>query len=169
VAKAKSLTLFCDDTTMQNATYSLTQNGNTWKPITPESKNGVVTFSFDANTKPVALQIAWTGNTTPAVYEAIEDADESAGKPVITDVHTIADNSNKAVVLTLENGALIARSDIGINTIHISTINGRNIFSQQLSGKREAYIPVFTTNTQAVVVNIKLTNGKSTTYKLINN
>lgn len=38
VAKAKSLTLFCDDTTMQNATYSLTQNGNTWKPITPESK-----------------------------------------------------------------------------------------------------------------------------------
>lgn len=168
VAKAKSLTLFCDDTTMQNATYSLTQNGNTWKPITPESKNGVVTFSFDANTKPVALQIAWTGNTTPAIYEAIEDADESTGKPVITDVHTIADNSNKAVVLTLENGALIARSDIGINTIHISTINGRNIFSQQLSGKREAYVPVFTTNTQAVVVNIKLTNGKSTTYKLIN-
>lgn len=168
VAKAKSLTLFCDDTTMQNATYSLTQNGNTWKSITPESKNGVVTFSFDVNTKPVALQIAWTGNTTPAVYEAIEDADESTGKPVITDVHTIADNSNKAVVLTLENGAFIARSDIGINTIHISTINGRNIFSQQLSGKREAYIPVFTTNTQAVVVNIKLTNGKSTTYKLIN-
>ena len=114
-----------------------------------------------------------------AISEVYEEWQEETGVKVIAVSIDQAQNINKVKPLVDNHGwqyevLLDPNSDfkraLGIQTIPyvISTINGRNIFSQQLSGKREAYIPVFTTNTQAVVVNIILTNGKSTTYKLIN-
>jgi hyaluronoglucosaminidase len=165
IANAKSLTLFCDESTLEGVTYKLTCDGTTWKAVTPVSDSGVLKFSFDANTKPQALQIEWTTDVIPAIYEAVEQVD-AAAKPEITDVSAVTDNSNAAVSLTVENGALVARSAAEISSVQVCTTDGRCLASQSLGGATDAFVPVVTAAGQVFVVKVILANGKNATYKI---
>lgn len=165
IANAKSLTLFCDEATMQGVRYRLTTDGTTWKTVAPESNGGVLKFSFDAATKPMALQIEWTTDVVPAIYEAIEQLDE-ASKPEITGISTVADDSNAAVTLAVENGTLLASSATGISTVQLCTTDGRCLVSQSLGGAAKAYIPVVAAGGQVLVAKVVLSNGRSATYKI---
>ena len=113
----------------------------------------------------VALQIEWTTDVVPAIYEAIEQLDE-ASKPEITGISTVADDCNAAVTLAVENGTLLASSATGISTVQLCTTDGRCLVSQSLGGAAKAYIPVVAAGGQVLVAKVVLSNGRSATYKI---
>ncbi len=165
IAKAKGLTLFCDEATMQGVSYKLTTDGATWKAIVPESADGVVKFSFNGSISPVALQINWTADVVPAIYEAIEQLDATA-KPVITGISAIDGDSGAAASLTFEDGTLTARSAAGIRTVRLCAADGRCLISLSPGGATKTCIPVVAAGGQVLVAKIILSNGKNATYKI---
>ena len=63
---------------MQGVSYRLTTDGRRGNRRSTKLNGGVLLFSFDAATKPMALQIEWTTDVVPAISEAIEQLDEAS-------------------------------------------------------------------------------------------
>ncbi len=96
------------------------------------------------------------------MYEAIEDADDSTGKPVITDIHTIADNSNKAVVLTLVERCShrTLRHRYQHHTYQYRSTDATYLVSSSVEKRREAIHVFYYQHASDGGKYLKLTNGK---------
>ena len=166
VAATKSLTLFCDEATMQGVKYSVSTDGTTWQSVTPEGRNGVLTFTFEGEKKPRALQLQWDNDVIPAIYEATEQADPNAGKPQITGISTVSGNATTDVSFSVEGGRLVARSAVGLRSVRLFTTDGRCIISQSLGGAHTAALPVATVDGQIVVAKVSLADGREAVCKV---
>lgn len=166
VNAVKGLLIFCDEASMQGVSYTLTTDGTTWQSVAPENKGGVVRFAFDKDIKPLAVQIKWSGSAVPGIYEAVEQVDETAGKPVITGISATTTSTDAALSVAMENGRLVAQATEGIAAVQLCTADGRQLMSLQLGGAKKTCIPVVAAHGQLLIANITLANGKNATYKI---
>ncbi len=164
INSTKSLTLFCDETTIEGVTYKVSTDGTTFSAITPQGNGNVIKFTFGDIT-PRMLQMEWTGDVVPAIYEAVEEVDE-ASEPVFTGISTVSGDSNAAVTLAVENGTLVARCTVGMNAVQVCTADGCCLVSQTLGGAETAYIPVAAAAGQVFIAKITLADGTNATYKI---
>ena len=165
-ADAQTLTLLCDGASMQGVTYAVTTDGDNWTEITPAANGDVVKLDFTDIKGVKAVRINWTGTTIPQIYEAIEKLDESTKAPVLTRIESVTSGDNDAdLTVSVEAGSIVAKSTIGLRSVGVYTVDGRQVISQSLSGSQHAVLPIVGAS-QPVIVKVTLVNGKTQSYKL---
>ena len=165
----KGVKLFCDDGTVDDVTYSITNDGETWNDVEAETANGLVNISLsDADKNAKALKIKWSSSTVPAICEVSELASDDTSKPVISGIEEVSggETAADADVFSIENGTLVARSAIGLRSVEVYSLDGKLTVSQTLGGAKQAVMPVFGA-AKAVLVKVTLTNGTTKTVKAV--
>ena len=162
----KSVTLYNDPETTKNATIEITRDGETWSNIGTFTSS-IQTVDLSEVNDAVAMRISWTGSTTPAIYEIVENADEDK-TPVVTRIETVENNgtNGKAASLVFNNGHLSAESAEGIKSIQAYDTTGRLVLSLKADKANTLNVPVAHVKGSTLIVRLTLANGKTESFKV---
>jgi len=162
------VTLYCDPATMQNASVSFTHDMKEWSDLEADFSTGVAHINFPDNARNAsALRISWTGNATPAIYEVVENADEST-KPNVTTIKQVTGGATAGgnMTLSLQNGCLVASSPSGISEISVYDIQGRLLLSQRPASAKETVVAVPSAPARPLIVLATPSEGSTQSYKI---
>lgn len=167
-ALLNGVTLFTDSETMEGVVIETTTDLENWSEVSPTGEGGILKLSFAADAaQPTALRFTWTGSTAPAIYEIIEQVDANR-QPIVTKIEQVSSSaSTMAPIVSLEGGRLMARSAVGLSSISVYNLDGRQLVGQQLTGQQEAHIPLLRNDGEPLLVKVVLTNGQQQTYKVM--
>ncbi len=168
-APVQGVKLFCENGTVDNVTYSVTTDGETWTDVDAETASGVVKITLtDAVKYAKALKIKWTTSTVPAICEVTEVSADDSSKPVISGIEAVSgdETTTEANVFSVENGTLVAKSAIGLRGVEVFTLDGKLVARQTLGGAKQAVLPL-TKAGKAVLVKVTLVNGTAQTVKAV--
>ncbi len=167
--KTESVKLYCDPANLPvDATYAITMDGTTWQEIKPTSNNGVLTIALsDEQSEAIQLKITWLKNIeTPVIYEIVENT-SSETLPIISAIQTVTAGNGTSQSVTLQNNGdkLTAQSTIAMSRIDAYTLDGREIYSQDLGEAHETAIP--TVGGQTLIIRVSLKDGQSQSFKVM--
>lgn len=168
-APVNGVKLYCDDGTVDDVTYQIITDDETWKDVEAETNKGLVKINFsDADKNVLALKMKWSSSTVPAICEVAELTTGDDSKPVISGIEAVSSNDEaaEADVFSIENGTLVAKSAIGLRSVEVYSLDGKLVVSQTLGGAKQAVMPVFGAE-KAVLVKVTLTNGTTKTVKAV--
>lgn len=162
------VTLYCDPATMQNATVAYTRDMEEWTNVETDFTTGVAHICFPAEAHDAAaLRITWTGTATPAIYEVIENADETA-KPNVTAIEQVTSGAQAdgKATLILRDGRLVANSASGIKQVAVYDVSGRLLLSQHPAFVKETAVAIPNAQNRVLVVTLTLADGSTHSYKV---
>ena len=162
----RSVTLYNDPTTTSAAKIELTEDGKKWT-IAGTFNSAIQQVDLSSMPNAIAMRITWTGTTTPAIYEIVENADENQ-RPLVTEIKQLNTTGNSSqAMLTVENGQLTARASAGIKHIQIVGTDGKLCYSANANGAQVLTVPAIGHAHQALVVKLTLTNGSTSSFKVM--
>jgi len=162
------VTLYCDPATMQNASVAFTHDMKEWSDLEADFSTGVAHINFpDKARNASVLRISWTGNATPAIYEVVENADEST-KPNVTTIKQVTGGATAGgnMTLSMQNGCLVASSPSGISEISVYDIQGRLLLSQRPASAKETVVAVPSAPARPLIVLATPSEGTTQSYKI---
>lgn len=163
----KSVTLYNDPETTKTAKIEVTQDGSSWTSVGTFSSS-IQDVDLSTMSDAIALRVTWTGNTTPAIYEIVENADENHS-PVVTEIESVNGGNSSAAdkaTLTFKDGHLTANSAQGINHIDVYDTAGRLVFSLKSDKVQTVNVPVSHVNGSTLIVRLTLSDGTNQSFKV---
>lgn len=164
-----SVSIYCDPSTMQNVEVSYTRDLNEWTETETNFSTGVARIQFQEGEKDVAaLRITWTGTTTPAIYEIVENQD-STTKPYVTSIEVVKSGiaQNNSSTIYIQDGKLFAKSNIGISNINVYALNGKLLLTQHLDSIIETTIPLTFIQQQPIIIQLTQNDGTIKSYRIL--
>lgn len=160
------VTLYADPATLTGVSYETSLNLTDWTKATAEGDQGVVKIAFPEDGKAMAaLRITWTGNTTPAIYEIVEDANANE-LPTVTEIRQVTEAAGASLSVSLNEGQLTVTSPKGIKAVSVYGVDGREELTAQAGGATTLTTPRLYAGPAVKVVKVTLADGQVKTYKL---
>lgn len=167
-AMLDGLKIYADPTTLDNASFSVSNDGKEWQSVTAETATGVLQFTMDEATRnAVAFKVTWTGETVPVLYEILEQTDASALPPVTSIDRIETGSAAGQSALVLRDGRLVVESAAGLRTVEVYDMQGRKVMSYRAEGTHSATVPMVGLKGGAAVVKVTLADGTQQSAKVV--
>lgn len=164
----RGVTLYCDPATLTNMTLAYSRDLNEWTETEATLTSGVVHINFPADAHDMAaVRLTWKGSTPPAVYEVIENVDETE-QPAVTSVERVTDGDAAAAALscTVEAGRVVVKAPAGVAFVEVYALDGRKLLSVQAGGLSEVVLPAVHAAGGPLLVKASLSDGRSGAFKV---
>ena len=112
-----------------------------------------------------AVKISWTGETAPVIYEITEEADPDR-KPEVTRIEQVGVSGDNGLSLQISGRNIVVNATEGIKQVQLAAVDGRTLFSAKTGGARQFVLPQPSAVSGIYILNVVLSNGQRTSYKV---
>ena len=160
------VTLYTDPASMAHTKIAYSRDLENWTDMDYNPGQGVIRLAFPADAKDVAaMRFTWTGDKAPAIYELVENANET-DRPVVSEIEQIAGPQTGEAPAVSVQGRTLRVSASALAAVSVYTVDGRLVADQKLNGASAATLPLCGAAGSTYVVKVTLGNGTAYSYKL---
>lgn len=160
------VTLYTDPASMAHTKIAYSRNLENWTDMDYNPGQGVIRLAFPAEAKDVAaMRFTWTGDKAPAIYELVENANETE-RPVVSEIEQITGPQTGTAPAVSVQGHTLHVSAAALAAVSVYTADGRLVANRKINGASAASLPLFGAAGSTYVVKVVLSNGSAYGYKI---